>query len=62
MGVHTLISELQGLRKEGDPKLDARLGNTERLSFQNKKKKERIRDGKRGRADSSGGKGLTFRA
>lgn len=51
-----------GLRKEEDPKLDARLGNTERLSFKNKKRKERIREGKRGCADSSGGKVLTFQA
>lgn len=40
MGEHTSISELQGLRKGEDPKLDARLGNTERLSFQNKKRKK----------------------
>lgn len=62
MGVHTSISELQALRKEEDAKLDARLGNTERLSFKKQKGKERIREGKRGCADSSGGKVLTFGA
>lgn len=40
MGVHTSISELQALRKEEDAKLDARLGNTERLSFRNKKERK----------------------
>lgn len=58
MGVHTSISELQGLRKEEDPKLDARLATRKGCPLKTMKT-ERIREGKRRCADSSGGKVLT---